>query len=87
MGRARGEDRGRGGGRGCFHRQRRNAGEDPYHPHWYRVKLDGTGLTALTEADGNHSVVFCRAGNTISTHGRGWMLPQCMNCGARRTAD
>ncbi len=34
------------------------AGQDPYLIHYYRVNLDGSGLTALTEADGNHAVKF-----------------------------
>ena len=34
----------------------KNQGEDPYHLHLYRVNFDGTGLTALTEGDGSHSV-------------------------------
>ena len=33
-------------------------GKDPYFVHYYRINFDGTGLTALTEADGNHSVAF-----------------------------
>lgn len=33
-------------------------GKDPYLSHAYRINFDGTGLTALTEADGNHSVAF-----------------------------
>ena len=33
-------------------------GKDPYFLHSYRVNFDGTGLTALTEADGNHTVTF-----------------------------
>jgi dipeptidyl aminopeptidase/acylaminoacyl peptidase len=33
-------------------------GKDPYFIHHYRINFDGTGLTAFTEADGNHSVVF-----------------------------
>ena len=35
-----------------------NPGKDPYFVHYYRINFDGTGLTALTEADGDHSVVF-----------------------------
>jgi len=31
-------------------------GKDPYFIHYYRINFDGTGLTALTEADGNHIV-------------------------------
>jgi dienelactone hydrolase len=33
-------------------------GKDPYFIHYYRVNFDGTGLTALTEADGNHQLSF-----------------------------
>jgi len=36
----------------------RNAGQDPYFIHFYRVNFDGTGLVALTEGDGNHSVEY-----------------------------
>ena len=35
-----------------------NAGEDPYFVHYYRIGFDGTGLTALTEAEANHQVVL-----------------------------
>ncbi len=34
------------------------SGQDPYFLHYYRINADGTGLTAFTEADGNHEVVF-----------------------------
>jgi len=33
-------------------------GQDPYFTHHYRINFDGTGLTALTEADGNHIVAY-----------------------------
>jgi len=33
-------------------------GRDPYFIHYYRINFDGTGLTAFTEGDGNHQVVF-----------------------------
>ncbi len=33
-------------------------GKDPYFIHYYRINFDGTGLTALTEADGDHTVTF-----------------------------
>ncbi|MHC4299128.1 MAG: prolyl oligopeptidase family serine peptidase [Planctomycetota bacterium] len=36
----------------------RNPGHDPYLIHYYRVNFDGTGLVALTEGNGNHSVQF-----------------------------
>ena len=32
--------------------------QDPYYIHYVRINLDGTGLTLLTEADGNHSVEY-----------------------------
>jgi dipeptidyl aminopeptidase/acylaminoacyl peptidase len=35
-----------------------NAGQDPYHVHFYRVKFDGTGLTHLTDGDGTHTVAY-----------------------------
>jgi dipeptidyl aminopeptidase/acylaminoacyl peptidase len=31
---------------------------DPYLVHFYRVNFDGTGLVALTEGNGNHTVQF-----------------------------
>ena len=33
-------------------------GQDPYFIHHYRVNFDGTGLIALTDGNGNHSVQF-----------------------------
>ncbi len=33
----------------------REAGEDPYYPHLYRVNLDGTGLKLLNPGDASHS--------------------------------
>jgi dipeptidyl aminopeptidase/acylaminoacyl peptidase len=35
-----------------------NPGQDPYFLQYYRVNFDGTGLVALTDGDGNHSVQF-----------------------------
>jgi dipeptidyl aminopeptidase/acylaminoacyl peptidase len=35
-----------------------NAGQDPYFIHYYRINFDGTGLTSLTEGDGNHTVQY-----------------------------
>jgi dipeptidyl aminopeptidase/acylaminoacyl peptidase len=32
--------------------------KDPYFVHYYRINFDGTHLTPLTEADGNHTVSF-----------------------------
>ncbi len=36
----------------------KNADQDPYFIHHYRINFDGSGLVALTEADGNHAVQF-----------------------------
>ncbi len=36
----------------------KNAGQDPYFIHCYRVNFDGSGLVALTEGNGNHSIEF-----------------------------
>lgn len=33
-------------------------GKDPYFVHFYRINFDGTGLTPLTDGDGNHVVSF-----------------------------
>src|ERR1039457_923745 len=33
-------------------------GQDPYFVQYYRINFDGTGLTRLTDADGDHAVVF-----------------------------
>ena len=32
--------------------------QDPYFVHAYRINFDGTGLTALTTADGTHTVTY-----------------------------
>jgi dipeptidyl aminopeptidase/acylaminoacyl peptidase/uncharacterized protein (DUF885 family) len=36
----------------------KNAGEDPYFEHFYRVNFDGTGLVALTAGNGTHAAQF-----------------------------
>jgi dipeptidyl aminopeptidase/acylaminoacyl peptidase len=33
-------------------------GQDPYFIYYYRINFDGTGLTVLTEAEGNHNVTY-----------------------------
>jgi len=33
-------------------------GEDPYFVHYYRIGFDGTGLVALTDGAGTHTVTF-----------------------------
>jgi dipeptidyl aminopeptidase/acylaminoacyl peptidase len=41
-----------------FRASGRNEGQDPYLIHYYRNNFDGTGLVALTEGDGNHTVQY-----------------------------
>ena len=41
-----------------FRASGRNPGQDPYLIHYYRVNFDGTGFTALTEGNGNHSITY-----------------------------
>jgi len=36
----------------------KNTDQDPYFIHFYRVNFDGSGLVALTEGNGNHSVQY-----------------------------
>jgi dipeptidyl aminopeptidase/acylaminoacyl peptidase len=36
----------------------KNQDQDPYFIHFYRVNFDGSGLVALTEGNGNHSVQY-----------------------------
>ena len=40
----------------------RNAGEDPYYVHGYKVGFDGTGLTELTSVAANHSLAYSSDG-------------------------
>ena len=35
-----------------------NLDQDPYFIHYYRINFDGTGLVALTEGNGNHSISY-----------------------------
>jgi dipeptidyl aminopeptidase/acylaminoacyl peptidase len=41
-----------------FRASGRNEGQDPYLIHYYRINFDGTGLVALTEGNGSHSVAY-----------------------------
>jgi dienelactone hydrolase len=41
-----------------FQASGRNADQDPYFVHYYRVDFDGTGLVALTEGNGHHSIQY-----------------------------
>ncbi len=62
-----------------------NAGKDPYFLHYYRINIDGTGLTPLTKGDGNHNVVFSDDGTLyVDTYSRLDMAPVSE---LHRTAD
>jgi dipeptidyl aminopeptidase/acylaminoacyl peptidase len=53
-----------------------NAGKDPYFLNYYRINIDGTGLTPLTTGDGNHNVVFSDDGTLyVDTYSRLDMPP------------
>jgi dipeptidyl aminopeptidase/acylaminoacyl peptidase len=41
-----------------FHASGTYEGQDPYQVHYYRINFDGSGLTALTQADGHHNVAL-----------------------------
>lgn len=41
-----------------FHASGKERDEDPYFVHYYRVKLDGTGLVRLTKGNGSHSIQY-----------------------------
>jgi dipeptidyl aminopeptidase/acylaminoacyl peptidase len=54
-----------------FHASGKNPDMDPYFMQYYRVNFDGSGLTALTEGDGNHAVVYSTTGKyLIDTYSR-----------------
>jgi dipeptidyl aminopeptidase/acylaminoacyl peptidase len=60
-------------------------GKDPYFVHYYRINLDGSGLTALTTADANHSVVLSPdSKHYVDTYSRIDLAPVTE---LRRTAD
>ncbi|MHC4351530.1 MAG: prolyl oligopeptidase family serine peptidase [Planctomycetota bacterium] len=63
----------------------RNPDQDPYFIHHYRVNFDGTGLVALTEGNGNHSIQYSPDRKyTIDTYSRVDMAPVHE---LRRTSD
>jgi len=48
-----------------------NAGQDPYLIQFYRINFDGTGLVALTDGNGNHSIDYSPDGSyLIDTYSR-----------------
>ncbi len=48
------------GNSGLRESDRRKTVEDPYLIHYYKVKLNGKGLTCLTPEEGNHKATFSR---------------------------
>lgn len=42
-----------------------NPGEDPYNIHYYRINLDGTGLTEITSGEGDHTAAFSPIGGYL----------------------
>lgn len=63
----------------------RNAGEDPYYRHVYRVNFDGTGLVQLTQGDGTHDVQFSPGRKyLVDTYSRVDQTPRFV---LRRTLD
>jgi len=63
----------------------REAGQDPYLIHYYRVGFDGSGLTCLTPGDGQHEARFSPDGRlVVDTYSRVDRAPVCE---LRRAAD
>jgi dipeptidyl aminopeptidase/acylaminoacyl peptidase len=48
-----------------FNAYGREAGQDPYLSHYYRIGLDGKGYTSLTPDDGNHSAQLSTSGKYL----------------------
>ncbi len=68
-----------------FRASGKNAGQDPYFIHYYRVNFDGTGLVALTDGDGSHTISYSPDRKyLIDTYSRVDMAPVNE---LRRTAD
>jgi dipeptidyl aminopeptidase/acylaminoacyl peptidase/uncharacterized protein (DUF885 family) len=60
-------------------------GQDPYFLHYYRINFDGTGLVALTEGDGTHTVQYSPDQKyLIDTYSRVDLAPVSV---LRRTSD
>jgi dipeptidyl aminopeptidase/acylaminoacyl peptidase len=60
-------------------------GKDPYFIHYFRINLDGTGLTTFTEADASHAVQFSNDGQFYLDLYSRVDLPPVMEL--RRTSD
>ncbi len=48
-----------------FNANGREAGQDPYLSHYYRIGLDGKGYTSLTPDEGNHSAQLSTSGKYL----------------------
>lgn len=59
------DEAGAGGGWVFFTATGREEGEDPYHRHLYRVRLDGSGLEHLTPEPADHEVKTSPSGSWI----------------------
>ncbi|MEX2528147.1 MAG: DPP IV N-terminal domain-containing protein [Gemmatimonadota bacterium] len=59
------DESGPGGGWVYFTATGREEGEDPYHRHLYRVRLDGSGLEHLTPESADHDVKISPSGQWI----------------------
>jgi len=54
----------------------RNLDQDPHFLHHYRINFDGTGLVALTEGNGNHTIEYSPDKKyVLDTYGRNDMAP------------
>jgi dipeptidyl aminopeptidase/acylaminoacyl peptidase len=54
-----------------FRASGKNADQDPYLLHYYRVNFDGSGLVALTAGNGNHTIDYSPDGRyLIDTYSR-----------------
>jgi hypothetical protein len=59
-----------------FRANGKNPDQDPYLVHYYRVNFDGTGLVALTEGNGNHTIQYSPDGkHLIDTYSRADLPP------------
>jgi dipeptidyl aminopeptidase/acylaminoacyl peptidase len=52
----------------------REAGQDPYFTHYYKIKLDGTGYVSLTPDDGTHTMQLSPSGRWIVDSYSRWDL-------------
>ncbi|MCI0456189.1 MAG: S9 family peptidase, partial [Gemmataceae bacterium] len=59
-----------------FRASGKHADQDPYLLHYYRVNFDGSGLVALTEGNGSHTIAYSPDGKyLIDTYSRLDMAP------------